>query len=178
MGKWHTVNCPPHIVNSGREPDFSLVWTRRWPTGAGVHLIRLYLTIELGVHFDTLNTPVLTFACPRDDVVDYAVTQRNCTLLPKSRFETVVTCESSHVISGRICTPSTVASFRDIAVDFLRMHDISPPASTAELSQPQYTLPKLAPKEDPNRRATAPLAPRRTSTSPSRRAPITQAWPR
>jgi len=119
-GKVHNVNCAPHIIRDGREAAFSEVWTRTWPKKAGAHLIRLYLTIELGVAFEAITTPMLTFACPRDDVADFIVTERNLRKVQDLVFEEVAECSSVHVITGAICTPETVDEFTEKGMTFLR----------------------------------------------------------
>ncbi len=108
---------PPACVD---EAEYSITWTRRYPSAAGLHLLQLYMTLEASVRFGALATPVLAFACPDDPVCDFRATERILRRMPHAALEVVRDCEAKHVISGRHTCPSTIERVVQTSSAFLR----------------------------------------------------------
>ena len=67
-----------------------------------------------------ISVPVLAFANPSDKTIDFKATEANVRSMPASALEVVTTSENSHVLTGRIQSPSTVASCTDRIQAFIR----------------------------------------------------------
>ena len=104
------------------DAEFSITWTRRYPSAAIQHLIQLYVTLETIVRFRSIGTPLIAFANPQDMVCDFRVTQRNVSAMPCAELQSVTDTVATHAITGRLCSPGSVKRIVEDSVRFLREH--------------------------------------------------------
>ena len=121
------------------------------PTVAVQNLINLYLTIEMSVPAASVLVPTIFFSNPADPIASFKASTAFAGGMPDAVLEQVTTAEMPHVITGRICSPSTVEPMTERIVLFLR----------DKLGKGLVSSP-----------------PRRVSRSPVRSPSITAAWPR
>ena len=147
VGAEHKL-VPP---NTELMQEYFDTWTICYPTVAVQNLINLYLTIEMAVPAASVRVPTLFFSNPADPIASFKASTAFAGGMPDAVLERVTTAEMPHVITGRICSPSTVEPMTERIVLFLR----------EKLGKGLVSSP-----------------PRRVSRSPVRSPSITAAWPR
>jgi len=119
VGREHFVTAPPECPD---QAEYSIAWTRRYPSAAALHLIQLYVTLESVVHWEGLHTPLVAFANPKDVVVDFRVTENRVAAMPAAELQVVTETKATHAITGCLCSPGTVDRIVDDSMRFLRAH--------------------------------------------------------
>lgn len=114
------VKRPPPRLPGSRGEAQARCWTRVYPMEALIHLIGLIIHVDC-CRRKPVSRPLLAFACPGDNAASFAATEEMVRTVPHGELEVVRVGagESAHVITGSICSPSTVSVVVSRSVEFL-----------------------------------------------------------
>ncbi|KAL1525402.1 hypothetical protein AB1Y20_020261 [Prymnesium parvum] len=108
-----------HNVNLSVEKEHARVWTHKYPSDCALNAIEIYCAVDVCLDCRTVQVPVLAFANPSDKTVCFHATKRKIRRMPAAVLEIINGSENSHVITGRLKSPSTVPYFTARIIDFV-----------------------------------------------------------